>query len=136
VNYYEAIKAEAKQRRCKVTDLIALAPQNDPFYVGTPGSIALAQWFAELWERFGYSTGVHLRRVHYQIVSQDQPVMLPNGEPYENTEKCWDTLVQASGYARNLDLVDPDAFVDRRNPSAIINTPEALAAPSVLFEMS
>ncbi|MGI8656853.1 MAG: hypothetical protein ACR2LC_16735 [Pyrinomonadaceae bacterium] len=131
MNYYEAIKAEAKQRRCKVTDLIALAPQNDPFYVGTPGSMALAQWFAELWERFGYSTGVHLRRVHYQIVSQDQPVMLPNGEPYENTERCWDTLVQASGYARNLDLVDPDAFVDRRNPSAIINTPEALAAPSV-----
>jgi hypothetical protein len=131
VNYYETIKAEAKRRRCKAIDLIALAPQNDPFYVGTPGSMALAEWFAELWERFGYSNGVHLRRIHYQIISQEQSVMMPNGLPYENTEGCWNSLSQASKYARYLDLVDPDAFVDRRNPDAIINTTEAPDAPSV-----
>jgi hypothetical protein len=34
-------------------------------------SKAMAKWFAELWRQFGYTTGVHLRRVHYQVISQD-----------------------------------------------------------------
>jgi hypothetical protein len=33
---YDAIKALAKELGCKTTDLIALAPQNDRLYVGTP----------------------------------------------------------------------------------------------------
>lgn len=36
---YQTIKREAKARGVSVKDLIALAPQNDPFYVGTPGTI-------------------------------------------------------------------------------------------------
>jgi hypothetical protein len=113
---YEAIKSLAKQRGCKVTDLIALAPQNDPFYVGTPGDLEKGTWFAELWQRFGFSVGVHIRRVHYRIISQEKPILMPNGLPYENTETCWDFLNQASKMARYLNLVDPAAFVDRRNP--------------------
>jgi hypothetical protein len=78
---YEAIKVLAKSARCKVTDLIVLAPQNDPFYVGTDAAHAWGEWFAELWQRFGYSTGVHLRRIHYQVVSQEQTVYMPDGKP-------------------------------------------------------
>ena len=118
---YEAIKATAKAHKLRVTDLIALAPQNDPFYAGTPGDWELAEWFADLWERFGYGAGVHIRRVHYQIISQDPPVMMPNGEPYENTDRCWGILSQASKVARYLGLVDPAAFVDRRNPDPYIH---------------
>src|SRR5258707_15302424 len=71
MNYeYETIKQLAKEMGCKVTDLIPLAPQNDPFYTGTPTDWALAQWFAGLWQQFGYNDKVHIRRVHYQIVSQ------------------------------------------------------------------
>jgi hypothetical protein len=58
---------------------------------------------------------VHLRRVHYVLVSQDPPVLLPHGTPYLNTEACWKVLVQASKPARYLSLVPLDAFVDRRN---------------------
>lgn len=79
---YEAIKVLAKQRGCKVADLIVLAPQNDPFYVGAPNDLTLGKWFTDLWCRFGYTAGVHLRRVHYQIISQDPPVLLPNGKPF------------------------------------------------------
>ena len=39
----EWIKAEAEHRGCPVTDLLALARQNDPFYVGTPSSRAQGQ---------------------------------------------------------------------------------------------
>jgi hypothetical protein len=85
---YGQIKQMAKQTGQRVTDLIVLAPQNDPFYTGTPNDCALAEWFAGLWHAFGYSSGVHIRRVHYQIVSQNPPVLLPNGVPYENTVEC------------------------------------------------
>jgi len=113
---YEAIKALAKQMGCPITDLIVLARQNDPFYVGTPTDLQNGAWFANFWSNFGFKDGVHIRRVHYQIISQEVPVLMPNGLPYENTESCWGFLNQASKMARYLNLVDPAAFVDRRNP--------------------
>jgi len=128
---YESIKELAKRDGRRVTDLIALAPQNDPFYAGTPGDWAMGEWFVDLWNKFGYGTGVHLRRVHYQIISQDPPVKLPNGKPYENTEGCWDVLSAAAKAARYLRLVEPSAFVDRRNPEPHIYTNERSEAPAI-----
>ena len=128
---YEQIKALAKQTRCSVNELIVLAPQNDPFYTGTPGDKALGEWFARLWEAFGYDRGVHIRRVHYQVVSQDPPVEMPNGKPYENTVECWDVLNMASKAARYLRLVDPAAFDDRRNPGTLMYARHQVAAPDI-----
>lgn len=129
---YDTIKALAKTRKCRVPDLIALAPQNDPFYVGTPADQVNARWFADLWQRFGYRHGVHIRRAHYQIISQSDPILLPNGKPYENTESYWDFLNVATKAARYLELVDPGAFVDRRNPPALSYVPESSGAPPLL----
>jgi len=128
---YEQIKHLARETGQRVTDLIPLAPQNDPFYTGTPGDWALAQWFAQLWQAFGYTTRVHIRRVHYQIVSQKPAVVMPNGLPYENTETCWNILNLASKAARYLQLVDPEAFVDRRNPEALVYAAHRRAEPEV-----
>jgi len=113
---YSTIKQLAKVRGVKVTDLIALAPQNDPFYCGQEAQQEAARWFADLWQRFGYREGVHIRRIHYQIISQQPPVTKPNGLPYENTENDWNFLNLASKAARYLKMVAPEAFVDRRNP--------------------
>ena len=128
---YEQIKQLAMQMGQRVTDLIPLAPQNDPFYTGTPGDWALAEWFAGLWQAFNYSTKVHIRRVHYQIVSQNPPVLMPNGLPYENTENCWNNLNLASKAARYLRLVDPAAFNDRRNPDPIVYASHYAPEPDV-----
>jgi hypothetical protein len=128
---YEQIKQLAKQTGQRVTDLIPLAPQNDPFYTGTPNDWALAEWFASLWQAFSYINRVHIRRVHYQIVSQNPPVVMPNGVPYENTETCWNVLNLASKAARYLQLVDPEAFVDRRNPEALVYASHRLPEPEV-----
>lgn len=70
---YESVKKLAKKLGISVADLLVLANQNDPFYAGSPTSRAKAEWFANLWNEFGYATGVHLRRVHYQLVSQENP---------------------------------------------------------------
>lgn len=132
---YQTIKELALESGVSVRDLIVLAPQNDPFYVGTKGDMAKAHWFAGLWRRFGYTTGVHLRRVHYQLVSQDPPALKPNGKPYENTENDWGYLNLASKCARYLRLADPGAFVDRRNPNPIIHA-EYWGDPTPSYEVT
>lgn len=117
---YQLIKRLARENGVARTDLIALAPQNDPFYTGTPAEVEGAQWFLGLWRRFGFKDGVHLRRIHYQLVSQSPAIRMPNRAPYENTMNCWKYLTNAGKWARYLGLIDVEAFVDRRNPDAII----------------
>lgn len=131
---YTQIKELSRRMGVRVTDLIALAPANDPFYTGTPNDWALAEWFAGLWHVFGYQDGVHLRRIHYQIVSQDPPVMLPNGATYENTVECWDLLNLASKAARYLGLVSAAAFVDRRNAEAVVYANHETYSPQVYVD--
>lgn len=113
---YDTLKQLAKERGCKVSDLLALSSHNDPFYTGTPGEVEGASWFSSLFHQF-YSgqSDVHLRRIHYRIVSQDPPVLMPDGTPYENTERCWDFLTMVSKHARYLGYVNADAFADKRN---------------------
>jgi hypothetical protein len=91
---YHWIKKLAKELKLKMPELLALAPHNDPFFTGSKGTRAMAEWFADLWGRFGYTQGVHLRRIHYQLISQVAP-QKPNGMPYENTENDWHYLCNA-----------------------------------------
>lgn len=113
---YEAIKELARSANTTIPNVLVLARQNDPFFGGAPAQREKAEWFARLWERFGYSTGVHQRRVHYRLVSQEKTELQHDGKPYENTNNCWNYLGEAGKAARYLGLVSPDAFVDRRNP--------------------
>ena len=113
---YESIKALAAKTGQRVSELLALAMKNDPFYSGCPAKVRDAQWFLEVWKRFGFGNGIHLRRIHYRIVSEKEPVLLPNGMPYINTIECWNHLGEASKAARYQRLVDSAAFIDRRNP--------------------
>lgn len=129
---YDDIGVLARELGCRTTDLIALAPANDPFYAGVSRRAVAATWFAELWERFGWRQGLHIRRGHYVLVSQEQPVLKPNGAPYENTLLDWGYLCEASLAARYLKLLPSDALVDRRNPDPIIfSVLEDLSNPEV-----
>lgn len=121
MSYYQAIKKLAKEHGLSVTDLLALAPQNDPFYAGTKTDMAQARWFKGIWDAAGYSSGVHLRRAHYWCVSRPG-LELHNGEPYENTDKCWKYTCQASKMARYLRLVRIEDIVDNKNPPPAVLT--------------
>ena len=119
---YEQIMALSKETGRPKKTLIALSDQNDPFNAGCPRRILSAQWFAELFERFGFGLGVHIRRIHYRIISQPAPILLPGGEaPYENTEGCWQVLREGSRDARLLGLVPIASFVDARNGDSVVN---------------
>ncbi|WP_457583151.1 hypothetical protein [Ensifer canadensis] len=118
---YEQIKATAKAMKVRAVDLIALAEGNDPFYAGLGYRERSALWFAELWDNFGWGAGVHLRRLHYRLVSSETAILKPNGKPYENTEDDWKLIGKASLAARYLQLIPGDVLIDRRNPDPVIN---------------
>lgn len=113
---YEELKALAKERGVPVSELLVLAKSNDPFFCGMPAQRRAGDWFAEQFAAGHFGRGVHLRRIHYFLVSVE--ARMPNGLPYLNTVECWAALAEASKAARYLGLVDVDAFDDRRNPPA------------------
>jgi hypothetical protein len=115
-------------RGSSAAELIVLAPDNDPFYKGTPRHVRDAEWFAGIWEQVGVRHGVHLRRMHYQVLSNE--LEFADGTPYENTENYWGHLCSAGAGARILGLVDVEAFDDRRNPDPVINR---MAREGVLY---
>lgn len=124
------IKALAARLGRPIKTLLALSSSNDPFYAGVqPSKLAAAEWFAKLYRERGFGRGVHLRKLHYRIVSD--PVPLPNGEPYLNSEECWDFLCEGSKHARYLGLVDVGAFVDHRAPEPHIYLPDMAEEPSL-----
>ena len=82
----EAIREEAKLRGIPVShighsnyDLVALAAQNDPFYIGTDSHHEAAKWFMELWSKHALTKGTHIRRIHYRHLHSDNPTRA-NGE--------------------------------------------------------
>jgi hypothetical protein len=126
---YENLKRLARQIDRPVKDLMALAPGNDPFYAGVPYRRREGKWFAALWDRFEFPDGVHLRRIHYVLVSvaeKGEEILRPDGKRYLNTDNDWHLLDRASLAARYLDLVPADAFVDRRNSEPQIFAPQTV----------
>jgi hypothetical protein len=119
----DEIKALGERLGRPARTLFALSADNDPFYIGKRDGVRLAEakWFAALFKKFKFGDGVHLRRIHYRLVSQRTPVKMRDGSDYENTVKCWKDLVNASKDARYLDLVSADDFIDRRVDEPIVN---------------
>jgi hypothetical protein len=100
---YDSLKTMGRSIKRPVKDLLALAPNNDPFYAGVGARRCAAEWFAEIWKQHGDS-GSHLRRLHYRLVSTAS-FCKPDGRPYNNTENDWNYLITACLAARYLDLV-------------------------------
>src|ERR1700733_10658977 len=117
----DQLKQMSKELDRPVSTLLALTEICDPYYADMPSRRRDAEWFAEQWHRLGFGTGTHVRRVHYRMVSQSEPIMMPDGSPYENTEKCYNFLALSSRDARYLDLVPIEDFIDQRNNETVVN---------------
>jgi hypothetical protein len=98
--------------------LLAMSGIRDPFNVGTPVHVEMAGWFMDLWRKYS-RPGIHLRGVHYQHVSQPNPLK-HNGDPYVNVQGDWLYLCDASKYARLLGHIEINDLVDQRNPDTKI----------------
>lgn len=117
---YSTLKRIASRAGLSPSEILALAPQNDPFYVGAKGQLEKGRWFASIYKAMGSPSRCHTRRVHYWLVTT-QAVPKPNGKPYENTQNDWGLLCLAAKYARYLGLVPIENIIDRRNPEPIIH---------------
>ena len=100
------------------SNLLVLAPNNDPFNSGTETHVEAAKWFARIYEKVGYR-GIHLRRLHYRAFGAGLEDL--NGQPYANTEALWAALQNGSRYARYLGLVDAEDFHDNRAPAPLLS---------------
>jgi hypothetical protein len=109
---------------------LVLNEGTDPFYIGEY-RLRQAEWFAALYREHGFARGVHIRRVHYLLVSQPEPVQLPDGCDYVNTDECSEALGKAAGAARFAGLVDAEDFIDRRNPAPMLFLPAPVDDPFV-----
>jgi len=109
---------------------LKMANDNHALYkaMGQSGRLKAA-WFYYWWNILGKPKNIHLRRIHYLLVSKISKNKDENKEGYEikyvldgkereykNDMASWKYLVEASTFARNLRLVDPGDIVDRRNP--------------------
>jgi len=118
---YEGIGSLAAELGRPIHTLLALTPQVDPFYAGVPSNRKQAEWFAEIWRRGRFTTGVHIRRIHYWCVSQDPKLTFWDGEPYKNNDACQAKLISAGRAARYLRLVPPGAFEDHKSPEPVLS---------------
>jgi hypothetical protein len=125
---YARLKELSKELRRPMGTLIVT--RRDPFAAGTTGRKANAEWFAGVWRTMHLRIGAHIRRVHYRLISQPIPILMPSGVPFLNTERCWEFLIDASLDARYLELV-PNFTVDRRNALPMINMVEGSSGVTV-----
>jgi hypothetical protein len=112
-----------------------MAGKNDPFYV-TPGRRSKAEWFAALWRQHcegrrdsqGRPSIMHIRGIHYVLISlKDRPIREGNAKAYENTERCFKEMDEASRDARLLGLIPIDRIDDQRNDAPVEYLPNYAA---------
>jgi hypothetical protein len=96
--------------------LTVLAKQNDPFRLDTAAGHALGRWFVDHHGLIPADQGiVHLRALHYVLVSQPGGVRKVDGKGYLNSTADWDWLQVAAKAARWLEYIPFDSIRDGRN---------------------
>jgi hypothetical protein len=110
-----------KTLRRRLDTLYTLGSTNDPWMVDQDFRSKHAYWIAELFQRLELPRRIHVRQIHYKLVSQKIPILQVDGTPYVNSSDCFNRLCDSIRDARYLDLIPADAIIDRRNPDPVIN---------------
>jgi hypothetical protein len=109
------IQAEARDASLPLSGLTVLDKKVDPYRQDTPAGHRDGAWLAEQMAELGLTKPIHLRGLHYALVSSTN-LTKPNGERYRNDAADWEWLqVEASKAARWLGYVPFDRIVDERN---------------------
>jgi hypothetical protein len=114
------LEAAARDARVPLGDLTVLDKKVDPYRQDTPAGHRDGTWLAEQMERLGIVRPIHLRGLHYALVSSTS-LTKPDGSRYLNDLNNWLWLqVEASKAARWLGYVPFDRIVDERNSAPLI----------------
>ena len=122
------IEAAASANLLELDDLTVLSRNLDPYRFDTATGHAEGRWFAAQVERFFLGRRVHLRGLHYAILSSGD-VYRPDGKKYINSDSCWFWLQRsASKAARWLGYVEFDRIRDERNEPPELYCPDRTSA--------
>ena len=124
----QILEAAAGEACLPLSDLTVLDKKVDPYRQDTPAGHRDGAWLAEQMARLGIAGPIHLRGLHYALVSSTS-LTRPDGSRYLNTADCWEWLqVEAAKAARWLGYVPFDQIVDARNdaPVIVVHDGEAL----------
>src|SRR6516164_7590046 len=122
----ETICKMAEELGCRRTDLVALAPKNDPFYAGVRSRRVAAEWLADLWTKLEFKPGSHQRRIHYVLFSREPGILKPTTELYLNTDDDWGFLLGSCLSARYHQLIPEGSLADHRNDPPLIYAHEPI----------
>ena len=126
----QVIEAAAREASLPLSDLTVLDKKVDPYRQDTPAGHRDGAWLAEQMVRLGITRPIHLRGLHYALVSSTS-LTKPDGARYLNTADDWEWLqVEAAKAARWLGYVPFDQIVDARNDAPVIVVHDT-AAPEV-----
>jgi hypothetical protein len=116
----QVIEAAAREASLPLSDLTVLDKKVDPYRQDTPAGHRDGAWLAAQMARLGITRPIHLRGLHYALVSSTS-LTKPNGERYRNVADDWEWLqVEAAKAARWLGYVPFDQVVDARNDAPVI----------------
>ena len=118
----ERIEAEVELRGLPLRALTVMSNLTDPYRIDTPANRRDAEWLAQAWETSGARRPIHLRGLHYAIVSTPEVPAMPGGQPYHNTFECWTWLQAVANKARWLGVVRFEDVTDERNAAPQIHT--------------
>ena len=127
----KVIRAATSRSGLRLSDLTVLSVKRDPYRVDTPQGHREGRWFAQWLHELFPGVVVHLRGLHYALVSKGG-VTKPDGTPYENNIDDFTWLIDdAAKAARWLDYIDFDHIVDQRNdkPVECRRSPEPASTP-------
>jgi hypothetical protein len=128
---HERLKEAAQALQRPLDSLYVLSSGNDPFMLGLPSRQRAVDWFMRLWTDLGLDgSQVHIRRIHYVLVSQASTIALAAGGDYENTIRCQNILINAARDARFLGLIPAGTIIDRKNPEPAIYLADESDAPA------
>ena len=110
----------AREASLPLEALTVLDKKVDPYRQDTPAGHRDGAWLAEQMVVLGITKPIHLRGLHYALVSSTG-LTKPNGTRYLNNTDDWEWLqVEASKAARWLGYVPFDRIVDERNSPPVI----------------
>ena len=116
----QILEAAAREARVPLSDLTVLDKKVDPYRQDTPAGHRDGAWLAEQMARLGIVGPIHLRGLHYALVSSTS-LTKPDGARYLNNADDWEWLqVEASKAARWLGYVPFDRIIDQRNDAPVI----------------
>lgn len=121
----DIIRRHCAAHKASLSAFTVMSGVTDPYRIDTPAHHRDAQWLADAWATAGARRPLHLRGLHYALVSLDPPIVKPDGDLYLNTDDCWTWLQAVGNRARWLGHIEFDDIVDERNaPPIVLTAPE------------